>query len=90
VVKIKALCRQAGVEYVETGPKGAQIAFRNNSFANPEGLIAFITEGAGVKLTPDHRLTVKADWKGADQRLKGTRGLLRQLAEIASAGKRAA
>ena len=30
------------VEKIETGPKGAVISFRDNSFANPEGLIAFI------------------------------------------------
>jgi len=91
VVRIKALCRMAGVEQVEAGPKGAQITFRSNSFANPDGLIAFITEGAGnVKLHPDHRLIFKADWASDDQRLKGTRALLRELAEIAGAGKKAA
>ena len=57
IVEIKALCRKAGVEQIDAGPKGAVIAFRNKSFANPEGLIAFIREkGAGVKLQPDHRL----------------------------------
>ena len=29
VVEIKALCRQAGVEQIDAGPKGAVIAFRN-------------------------------------------------------------
>src|SRR6476661_815822 len=57
VVEIKGLCRQAGIEQIDAGPKGAVIAFRNKSFANPEGLIAFIREeAAGVKLQPDHRL----------------------------------
>ncbi len=90
VVKIKALCRLAGVEQVETGPKGSQISFKNNSFANPDGLIAFITGRGGVKLTPDHRLTIKADWRTPEERLQGTRGLLRELSEIADAGKQAA
>ena len=44
IVEIKALCRQAGVEQIDAGPKGAVIAFRNKSFANPEGLVAFIRE----------------------------------------------
>ena len=51
---------------------------------------AFITEHGGVKLTPDHRLTIKADWRSAEERLSGARALLRQLADIASAGKQAA
>ena len=90
VVKIKSLCRQAGVEQVETGPKGTQIVFRDNSFCNPEGLIAMITEDSSVRLTPDHRLTFRANWESDDQRLKGTRALLRRLSEIASANRQAA
>ena len=35
IVAIKALCRRANVEKVDAGPKGAVIAFRDNSFADP-------------------------------------------------------
>jgi transcription-repair coupling factor (superfamily II helicase) len=91
IVEIKALCRQAGVEQIDAGPKGAVIAFRNKSFANPEGLIAFIREeGAGVKLQPDHRLIYYADWETPEERLAGTRDLLRRLVEIAGQVKKAA
>ena len=44
IVAIKALCRRANVEKIDAGPKGAVLSFRDNSFANPEGLIAFIRE----------------------------------------------
>jgi transcription-repair coupling factor (superfamily II helicase) len=91
IVEIKALCRQAGVEQIDAGPKGAVIAFRNKSFANPEGLIAFIREeGAGVKLQPDHRLIYYADWETPEERLAGTRDLLRRLVDIAGQVKKAA
>jgi len=30
IVAIKALCRRANVEKVETGPKGAVLSLRNN------------------------------------------------------------
>src|SRR5207302_4530287 len=36
IVAIKVLCRRANVEKIETGPKGEIIAFRDNTFANPE------------------------------------------------------
>jgi hypothetical protein len=39
-----ALCRHANVERIEVGPKGAVLAFRDNIFANPEGLIAYIAK----------------------------------------------
>ena len=91
VVEIKGLCRQAGIEQIDAGPKGAVIAFRNKTFANPEGLIAFIREeGTRVKLQPDHRLIYYANWATPEARLQGTRELLKRLVKIAAAVKQAA
>src|SRR5262249_21134695 len=59
VVAIKQLCRAAGVEKIEVGPKGATISFRNNAFANPSGLIGHITSRAAfMKVRPDQKLVV--------------------------------
>ena len=91
VVEIKGLCRQAGIEQIDAGPKGAVIAFRENNFANPEGLIRFISEaGKKVKLQPDHRLIYYHNWPIPEDRLAGTRDLLKRLVAIANAGKQAA
>ena len=91
VVEIKGLCRQAGIEQIDAGPKGAVIAFRNKTFANPEGLIAFIREeGKRVKLQPDHRLIYYADWETPEERLTGARELLKRLVKIAGKVKQAA
>ena len=91
VVEIKGLCRQAGIVQIDAGPKGAVIAFRNKTFANPEGLIAFIREeGTRVKLQPDHRLIYYANWATPEARLQGTRELLKRLVKIAAAVKQAA
>jgi transcription-repair coupling factor (superfamily II helicase) len=91
VVEIKGLCRQAGIEQIDAGPKGAVIAFRNNAFANPEGLIRFISNaGKQVKLQPDHKLIFYANWPNAEDRLAGAREMLKRLAKIAGAVKQAA
>jgi len=91
VVQIKGLCRQAGIETIDAGPKGAVMAFRNNSFANPAGLIDFIREeGHRVKLQPDHRLIYYASWPAPEDRLAGTRDLLKRLVKIAQAVREAA
>jgi transcription-repair coupling factor (superfamily II helicase) len=91
IVEIKGLCRQAGIEQIDAGPKGIVIAFRNKSFANPEGLIAFIREqGHRVKLQPDHRLIYYANWATPEERLAGARDLLKRLVKIAAAVKEAA
>ena len=37
LVRIKALCRRAHVEKLDAGAKGLTLAFRDNSFAKPDG-----------------------------------------------------
>ena len=84
VVALKKLCRDAGVEKLDAGPKGAVISFRDNSFANPAALIDFITSQVGtVKLRPDHKLVYQREWADDQQRLRGVRRLMTQLAELA-------
>jgi len=86
IVAIKQLCRQAGVEKIEAGPKGATLGFRNNHYANPAGLVDFISRQVGTaKLRPDHRMVYMRDWPTPDDRLKGVHGLVKRLAEIAAA-----
>ena len=89
IVGIKALCRRANVEKVDTGPKGLVLSFRDNLFANPEGLVAYIREeGKAAKVRPDMRVVFFDDWESPEQRLKGTTLILRTL--VAIAGKKKA
>jgi transcription-repair coupling factor (superfamily II helicase) len=89
VITIKRLCRAAGVDKVEVGPKGAIVGFRDNKFANPEKLIGFITRKADVvKLRPDHKLVFLRAWDEPEQRLKGVGGLLSDLAKLAASLRR--
>ncbi|MDR3435475.1 transcription-repair coupling factor [Telmatospirillum sp.] len=86
IVAIKVLCKIAGVEKVDAGPKGAVISFRLNSFRNPGGLVQFITGQLGtVKLRPDHRLVLQRSWDDSANRIKGIQSLVDQLAKIAAA-----
>ena len=96
VVAIKALSRRANVEKVEAGPKGIVLSFRDNVFANPEGLIAFIREqGSAVRMRNDpktakgQQLVFFEDWPRPQDRLKGTAAVLRKLASIAEQAKAA-
>jgi len=83
-VAIKALCREANVEKVDAGPKGAVISFRNDDFANPAGLVSLIQEHRGtVKLRPDHKLVFMRKWDDVEARLAGVRNMLKSLATVA-------
>jgi transcription-repair coupling factor (superfamily II helicase) len=86
IAAIKALCRKAGVEKIDAGPKGGIIGFRGNIFANPAGLVQLISDHAGtVKVRPDQKIVVSRNWDDADTRLKGVKGVLTALAKLAEA-----
>jgi transcription-repair coupling factor (superfamily II helicase) len=90
IVAIKALCRQANVEKIEAGPKGAVVSFRDNIFANPDRLVAFIREqGSTARVRPDMKVVFFNDWEEPEQRLKGTAAILRKLARLAAPAKAA-
>ena len=85
IVAIKRDCRRAGIERLDAGPKGATIAFRNGTFGNTEGLIAFLSRDRdGLRLRPDGRLVFRVDWRKTEVRLRGVRRLARKLADIAA------
>ncbi|HZU88686.1 MAG TPA: transcription-repair coupling factor, partial [Stellaceae bacterium] len=88
IIEIKRWCREAGIERVEAGPKGAVIALRGNRFVNPEGLVALIQRHAGtLKLRPDQKLVYLRHWRDENERLTGVAKLLQTLVRIARAGK---
>ncbi len=90
IVAIKALCRRAHVEKVDTGPKGVIISFRDNNFSNPAALVRYVAEqGVSAKVRPDMRIVFIRDFETMKQRLSGTRRILRALADLAEKGKTA-
>jgi transcription-repair coupling factor (superfamily II helicase) len=90
IVAIKALCRQANVEKIETGPKGAVVSFRDNTFANPDRLVAFIRDqGPAARVRPDMKVVFFDDWEEPEARLRGTAEILRSLVQLAQPAKAA-
>ena len=84
LMSIKAMCRKAHVEKVDAGPKGVIVSFRDNSFANPAGLVRFVAQqGSEAKVRPDMKIVFIRDFDSVDDRLEGTRVILRTLVGIA-------
>jgi transcription-repair coupling factor (superfamily II helicase) len=87
IIAIKRHCRDAGIEKLEAGPKGAVISLRDNRFANPAGLVDLIQRNAGtLKLRPDQKLVYLRHWTDAKARLAGIAKLAQALAKIARDG----
>ncbi len=91
IVTIKILCHATNVEKVEAGPKGVVVNFRDRAFANPQGLVAYVTEQASfAKVRPDMSIVMIRDLPTVPARLKETTTILRALAKIAGRTKKAA
>ena len=93
VVALKRLCREAGVEKLEAGPKGMVLGFRGNQFRNPAGLVQWLAgrgkrDGA-MRLRPDHKLAVVQDMTVAE-RVRLARSVLQRLTQLAGEGAKAA
>ncbi|MFI4973943.1 MAG: transcription-repair coupling factor [Caulobacterales bacterium] len=83
VVAIKGLCREANVAKIDVGPKGAVVSFRNDSFANPAGLVAFIQKNGAVwRLRPDQKVVVRGEWESPPSRLAAAERVLTVLAKL--------
>ncbi|MCZ4254950.1 transcription-repair coupling factor [Sulfitobacter sp. G21635-S1] len=81
VVRIKAMCKRAGIAKLDGGPKGATIQFHNDKFASPEGLVAFIQDQRGLARVKDNKIVVRRDWKSEADKIKGAFAIARDLAE---------
>ncbi len=83
-LELKILAKQANIERIDAGEKGATVSFFNNTFPNPAGLIKYIQGQLGtMKLRPDQKLIVMRPWGRVETRLKGVRDMIQKFAELA-------
>ncbi|WP_433989131.1 Transcription-repair-coupling factor (plasmid) [Pseudoseohaeicola sp. NH-UV-7] len=90
VVRIKAMCKRAGIAKLDGGPKGATIQFHNDKYASPQGLVDFITDQRGLAKVKDNKIVVRRDWKKDSDKIKGAFAIARDLAEKAIAEQKKA
>ncbi|TCM81514.1 transcription-repair coupling factor [Rhodovulum steppense] len=81
IVRIKAMCKRAGIARLDAGPKGATVQFHNDRFANPAGLVDFIQGQNGLAKVKDNKIVIRRDWTRDSDRIKGAYGIARDLAE---------
>src|SRR6056297_3175160 len=90
VVRIKAMCKRAGIAKLDGGPKGATIQFHNDKFASPQGLVEFIDAQKGLAKVKDNKIVVRRDWKRDKDKIEGAFAIARDLAEKVKAEKKKA
>jgi len=80
VVRIKAMCKKAGIGQLDAGPKGGTIRFHNDKFANPAGLVDFIGDYKGQARVKDNKIVVMQDWTRERDKIQGAFNIARDLA----------
>ena len=90
VVRIKALCKRAGIARLDGGPKGATVVFHHDRYANPAGLVTFLNDQKGTAKIKDNKVVIRRDWTGEKARLVGAFGIARDLAALAKPREAAA
>ncbi|MDA7739090.1 transcription-repair coupling factor [Amylibacter sp.] len=87
VVRIKGMCRAAGIAKLDSGPKGAVIQFYQDKFISPSGLAQYLLDSRGTAKIKDNKLIVLRDWTNDDKKVKGAYIIARELAVIAKSQK---
>ncbi len=80
VVRIKAMCKKAGIAKLDGGPKGATIQFHNDKFASPKGLVEFINDQRGLAKVRDNKIVVRRDWAKDNDKIRGAFAIAKDLA----------
>ncbi|HKT85487.1 MAG TPA: transcription-repair coupling factor, partial [Novosphingobium sp.] len=84
LIEIKRQAIDAHIAKIDVGPRGTLVSFHNDSFPNPEGLIAYAERLQGsVKLRPDNKLVLSRAWGDPKSRLNGLFQLTKGLSGIA-------
>ena len=87
VVRIKGMCRAAGIAKLDSGPKGAVIQFYQDKFISPSGLAQYLLDSRGNAKIKDNKLIVLRDWTNDDKKVKGAYIIARELAVMAKSQK---
>jgi transcription-repair coupling factor (superfamily II helicase) len=90
VVRVKTMCRRAGIAKLDTGPRGATIRFRHDKFNDPAGLVAFIHDQRGLAKIRDNKLVIRRNWAQGEDRVKGAFAIAQELAKLVGEAKKAA
>ena len=80
VVRIKAMCKRAGISQLDAGPKGATIRFHNDKFASPQGLVEFIQAQNNTAKVKDNKIVIRRDWDKERDKIQGAFNIARDLA----------
>ncbi|MEI8295454.1 MAG: transcription-repair coupling factor [Alphaproteobacteria bacterium] len=88
LMEIKNMCRQAGIEKVDASAYAIVLTLRNNTFANPTGLLAYLQSlKQDVRIRPDQKIVFTGSWRQPTTRLQAVRQICLKLTQLRGTGE---
>ncbi|MDR1694442.1 MAG: transcription-repair coupling factor [Lactobacillaceae bacterium] len=83
IVEIKQLCKNANIEKIDAGAKGAVLTFKDNKFARPEKLVEFISKQFGlIKIRPDQKVFIEKNLESYKVRVDTIKNYINKIVEL--------
>jgi transcription-repair coupling factor (superfamily II helicase) len=77
---IKNKCLKCKINFVDAGPKGLLLGFKNNFFKETEKLISLVNNSSGqLKIRPDQKLFFQKSLKTNEDKIETALSLINQL-----------
>ena len=68
---IKNMCLKNNISFIDAGPKGIVLGFKNNFFKNTEKLLDFISKSSEkIKIRPDQKLFMEKKLKNREEKIE--------------------
>ena len=80
---IKNKCLKNRISFVDAGPNGLLLGFKNNFFKKADKLIAFINKSSGqIKIRPDQKLFYQKKLNTNEDKTKSVLNLINELENL--------
>ena len=84
-VIIKNKCLKNNISFIDAGPKGILLGFKNNFFKDTDKLFDFITKSSGqIKIRPDQKLFMEKQLKNREEKIENVLKFIDKLEDLKS------
>ena len=82
---IKNKCLKNNISFIDTGPKGILLGFKNNFFKNTDKLLDWINKSSGqIKVRPDQKLFMEKQLKNREEKIENVLTFIDELEDLKS------
>ena len=80
---IKNKCLKNNISFIDAGPKGILLGFKNNFFKNTDKLLDWISKSSGqIKVRPDQKLFMEKQLKSREEKIENVIGFIDELENL--------